>query len=83
MVFISESRHVTMILEAMRHMENVTRVNDNQCIQFRPRLDTDSIYIIITNGTGCSAYVYIIKSFESNLKEYNFFFFLIFLGWIP
>jgi hypothetical protein len=52
-----EARHVTMILQAMRFMENATQVNGNPCIQFRPRLTDDDIYIIITNGTGCSAYV--------------------------
>lgn len=63
----------------MRQMENLTKVGDVPCIQFRPKNDNDKIFITIQNGSGCSAYVYniifLIKS------ERKFFFFDI-LGWI-
>jgi hypothetical protein len=38
-------------------MENLTRVNDEPCIEFRPKTDDDEIFITIQNGSGCSAYV--------------------------
>ncbi len=57
MFFILADRHVTLIIDSMRQMEEQIKVNDNLCIQFRPKTDDDQIYIIIQNGTGCSAYV--------------------------
>ena len=36
-------------------MENLTSVNNTQCIQFRPRNASDPYYITIFNGTGCYA----------------------------
>jgi hypothetical protein len=79
MVFILASTHVQLIIRSMRQMENLTKVGDVPCIQFRPKNDNDKIFITIQNGSGCSAYVYniifLIKS------ERKFFFFDI-LGWI-
>lgn len=42
----------------MRQLEALTRVNDADCIKFRPRTKSDTKYIIIQNHTGCSATVY-------------------------
>lgn len=39
----------------MRAMENLTMVNDTQCIQFRPKNASDSKFITIFNGSGCYA----------------------------
>ncbi|CAF3218594.1 unnamed protein product [Rotaria socialis] len=49
--------HSALIVDTMRLMENLTRVNDTDCIKFRPRTESDSKYIIIQNSTGCSATV--------------------------
>jgi len=58
MVFILASTHVQLITRSMRQMENLTKVDDVPCIQFRPKNDNDDIFITIQNGSGCSAYVY-------------------------
>ncbi len=63
----------------MRQMENLTKVGDVPCIQFRPKNDNDKIFITIQNGSGCSAYVYNIIFLTKS--ERKFFFFDI-LGWI-
>jgi hypothetical protein len=39
----------------MRAMENLTMVNNTQCIGFRPRNASDLYYITIFNGSGCFA----------------------------
>ena len=51
----------------MRQMEELTKVNGVPCIQFRPQLPADGIYIIIQNGTGCSAYV----GFVDDVKHFG------------
>lgn len=38
-------------------MENMTRVNSVDCITFRPKVSSDTHYIIVQNGSGCSATV--------------------------
>ncbi|CAF1462234.1 unnamed protein product [Adineta steineri] len=39
----------------MRAMENLTMVNNTQCIKFRPKNASDLYFITILNGSGCSA----------------------------
>lgn len=43
------------IVQMMREMENLTAVNQVQCITFRPKVSTDTAFITILNGSGCSA----------------------------
>ncbi|CAF2720988.1 unnamed protein product [Rotaria sp. Silwood2] len=43
------------IVKMMRAMENLTQVNNTQCISFRPRDTSDLYYITIFNGSGCYA----------------------------
>ncbi|CAF1299048.1 unnamed protein product [Rotaria sordida] len=43
------------IVNMMRQMENLTKVNNTQCISFRPRNASDLYYITIFNGSGCYA----------------------------
>ena len=50
------SNHSALIVDAMRRMEDITKVNNRMCIQFRPKTDADPIFITIKNGTGCSAH---------------------------
>lgn len=49
------ANHTDFIVEQMRAMENMTMVNNAQCIQFRERNATDPYYLTIFNGTGCYA----------------------------
>jgi len=51
------STFVSLITNSMRQMEQQTAVDSKPCITFRPRTVNDDIYIVIQNGTGCSAYV--------------------------
>lgn len=44
-----------LIVQMMREMENLTSVNDTQCIRFREKTASDTIFITIMNGSGCSA----------------------------
>jgi len=47
-----------LIIEQMRAMENMTRVNGVDCITFRDKVVSDAQYFItIQNGSGCSATV--------------------------
>ncbi|CAF1462216.1 unnamed protein product [Adineta steineri] len=39
----------------MRAMENLTMVNNTQCIKFRPKNASDPYFITIFNGSGCSS----------------------------
>ncbi|CAF4159525.1 unnamed protein product [Adineta steineri] len=41
------------IVAQMRAMENLTQVNNTQCISFRPRNASDLYFITIFNGSGC------------------------------
>ncbi|UJR20069.1 hypothetical protein I4U23_023201 [Adineta vaga] len=50
---ISES-HTSLIVKTMRLMENLTKINDAFCTQFRPKNSLDVNFIRIQNGTGCS-----------------------------
>ncbi|CAF1459338.1 unnamed protein product [Adineta ricciae] len=45
------------IVNTMRMMESALAINNAKCVQFRPRVSTDTYYISITNGTGCSSMV--------------------------
>jgi len=60
------ANHSLLILDAMRRMEQLTSVNDVPCIQFRPKTDADQIFIIIQNGSGCSAYVGYLQNITLN-----------------
>jgi len=46
----------------MRAIENLTAVNNNLCVQFRPKNATDLYYITIFNGSGCYAPVNIMTN---------------------
>ncbi len=61
----------------MRRMENLTRVNDELCIEFRPITDDDDIFITIQNGSGCSAYVCSNKYEIKSRKKESFL-----VGWL-
>lgn len=39
----------------MREMENLTSIDGAQCIEFREKNASDTIYITIMNGSGYSA----------------------------
>ncbi|UJR13263.1 hypothetical protein I4U23_000283 [Adineta vaga] len=41
------------IVQQMRAMENLTQVNNTNCISFRPKTASDQYYITIFNGSGC------------------------------
>ncbi|CAF4330811.1 unnamed protein product, partial [Rotaria magnacalcarata] len=43
------------IVNMMRAMENLTQVNNTQCISFRPKTVSDPYFITIFNGSGCYA----------------------------
>jgi hypothetical protein len=58
--------HVQLIIDSMREMEELTKVNDVPCIQFRPRNDADDIYISIQNGSGCSSHVGYLQPYTLN-----------------
>ncbi|CAF4621965.1 unnamed protein product [Rotaria sp. Silwood1] len=58
--------HSLLIVDAMRRMENLTRVGSRSCITFRPKTDSDEIFITIRNGTGCSAHVGYLQDYELN-----------------
>ncbi|CAF1264609.1 unnamed protein product [Adineta ricciae] len=45
------------IVNTMRMMESALAINNAKCVQFQPRVSTDTYYISITNGTGCSSMV--------------------------
>ncbi|CAF4236083.1 unnamed protein product, partial [Rotaria sordida] len=51
------ANHSQLIVDAVRRMENLTRIGNVQCIRFRPKTSSDEIFITIRNGTGCSAHV--------------------------
>ena len=55
--FLIVSNHSALIVDAMRRMEDITKVNNRMCIQFRPKTASDIYYITIVNGIGCSSYV--------------------------
>ena len=57
--FLSAENNSILILESMRRMEQWTQVNNRSCIQFRPKTPDDPIGIVIQNGSGCSAYVWL------------------------
>jgi hypothetical protein len=56
-LIILATNHSALIVDAMRQMENLTQVNGISCIKFRPKTQTDKIFITIQNGSGCSAHV--------------------------
>ncbi|CAF1167167.1 unnamed protein product [Adineta steineri] len=58
--------HTILITNAMRRMEELTQVNNRPCIRFRPKTDLDSIFITITNGSGCSAHVGYLEDYTLN-----------------
>ncbi|CAF1533517.1 unnamed protein product [Adineta ricciae] len=60
------SNHSALIVDAMGRMEDLTKVNNRMCIQFRPKTDADPIFITIKNGTGCSAHVGYLQNFTLN-----------------
>ena len=41
------------IVQMMREMENLTRVNNTRCISFRPKNTSDRFFLTIFNGSGC------------------------------
>ncbi|CAF3500606.1 unnamed protein product [Rotaria sp. Silwood1] len=43
------------IVNIITPMQNLTKVNNTQCISFRPRNTSDLYYITIFNGSGCYA----------------------------
>lgn len=47
----------TIIVNAMRRLERAVAVNNASCIQFRPKISSDTYSIKIQNGDGCSSYV--------------------------
>jgi len=47
--------NTAFIVAQMRAMENLTSVNNTQCIRFRPKNASDPYYITIFNGSGCYA----------------------------
>ncbi|UJR08287.1 hypothetical protein I4U23_012559 [Adineta vaga] len=49
------SNDTAFIEKQMRAIENLTMVNNAQCVQFRPKNATDPYFITIFNGSGCSA----------------------------
>ncbi|UJR07013.1 hypothetical protein I4U23_011301 [Adineta vaga] len=64
--FFIVSNHSALIVDAMRRMEDLTKVNNRMCIQFRPKTDADPIFITIKNGTGCSAHVGYLQNYTLN-----------------
>jgi hypothetical protein len=58
--------HRQLIIDSMRQMEQQTAVDGVPCIQFRPKLSTDNIFINIQNGSGCSAHVGYLKDYVLN-----------------
>ena len=49
------ANNTAFIVQQMREMENLTMVNNTQCIRFRPKNVTDPFFITIFNGSGCYA----------------------------
>ncbi|UJR08286.1 hypothetical protein I4U23_012558 [Adineta vaga] len=45
----------TFIEQQMREIEQLTMVNNTQCVKFRSQTSYDSYFITIFNGSGCSA----------------------------
>ncbi|CAF4301732.1 unnamed protein product [Rotaria socialis] len=43
------------IVNMMRAIENLTQVNNTQCISFRPKTVSDPYFITVFNGRGCYA----------------------------
>ncbi|CAF0891414.1 unnamed protein product [Rotaria sordida] len=60
------ANHSQLIVDAMRRMENLTRIGNVQCIKFRPKTSSDEIFITIRNGTGCSAHVGYLQNYTLN-----------------
>jgi hypothetical protein len=52
-----EPEQEQFIINTMHRMENALAVNNALCINFRPKTSSDSYYITIRNGNGCSSYV--------------------------
>lgn len=52
---ISGANNTAFIVRMMRQMENLTSVNGAQCIRFREKNSSDTIFITIFNGSGCYA----------------------------
>lgn len=53
--FCLASNNSQLIVRMMREMENLTSVNGAQCIKFREKNASDTVFITILNGSGCSA----------------------------
>ena len=45
----------TFITSAMRKLENYVAINNVRCVQFRPKVSTDTDYITIIDNIGCSS----------------------------
>lgn len=54
------------IISAMRRLESLVAVNNQQCIVFRPRVTSDRYYLVIENLDGCWSYVNLL-SFDKSI----------------
>ena len=57
MLLLAAPAEEALIVGAMRRLERETAINNTRCVQFRPQVAGDSLYIRITNGDGCSSNV--------------------------
>jgi hypothetical protein len=62
------------IVSRMRKLESLTAINNVRCVQFTPKKSSDSYYITIRNGAGCSSYVSGIHHFSFILTDVILFF---------
>jgi hypothetical protein len=46
-----------VIVGAMRRLERETSISSARCVEFRPKVAADVLYIKITDGAGCSSNV--------------------------
>lgn len=54
---IAASAEEALIVGAMRRIERETSISGARCVEFRPKVSGDLLYIRITNGAGCSSHV--------------------------
>ena len=54
---VAASAEETLIVGAMRRIERETSISGARCVEFRPKVSGDLLYIRITNGVGCSSNV--------------------------
>ena len=65
-------QHQLLIIDAMRKLEDLTKVNNKLCVQFRPKLSTDVYFLTVQNSTGCSSNVTLFKLIDYRLILIDF-----------